>query len=375
MDHSLLAGDGAGIDAAFVHHSAQRRLVDVRIRDDPSVLALQALLERRQTERCESKDLSAAGLAQMLNAAVFYQSAALDSIAVAVALGLSGLGVRERGPVASLGLFGPTGCGKTETARQLCHAIGSGERPVIRLDMTEYSDQTAPSRLIGSNRGYVGYGDRSTLLTTQVRMSPDAVVIFDEFEKAHPAVQDLLLQVFEEGSLTDGSGVRVSFDHTIVVLTSNLGASTLGRRAPGFQATTPSTFDDRATILDGVRRGLRPELLGRLDVLAVFDRLSVAALEEIASLKLTKWARRASSAGWTLEILPEISPALVAATSREAGARGLQRSIDRMLVRPLLELTPGSYVASVHDDAVKWTPRLGASGANTRTRKDPGESK
>jgi len=329
--------------------------VVVAIRDDQSVRALERrLAEREAASGRDHRDLTSAGLLAALRDSVLHQDAALQQVARAVALGISGLGSRERGPLASLGFFGPTGCGKNETARTLRLAHRTAERTVIRMDMTEFSDPTSLGRLIGSNRGYVGYSDRATLLTTLIRSAPDAVVIFDEFEKAHPLVQDTLLQIFEEGSLTDGGGSVARFDRAIVIVTSNLGASAGSRRSVGF--VDQPTGARSADVLEGVRRGLRPELLGRFDAVVVFDPLDRDALVSIASKQVKVWMQRAAQSGWRLQVDPGVEQLVVDGSDAAHGARGLQRSIDRQLVEPLLALPCGGYRAVVDPDEIRWIP-------------------
>jgi ATP-dependent Clp protease ATP-binding subunit ClpB len=227
-----------------------------------------------------------------LGARVVGQSAAVRAVSDAVRRGRAGISDPDR-PTGSFLFLGPTGVGKTELAKALAAFLFDDERAIVRIDMSEYSEKHSVARLVGAPPGYVGY-DEGGQLTEAVRRRPYSVVLLDEVEKAHPDVFDVLLQVLDDGRLTDGQGRTVDFRNTILVLTSNLGSSFL---ASGLDADA-----QKQAVLEVVRGHFKPEFLNRLDDIVVFDALSTSELTEIVNIQLALLGRRLAARRLTLEV-------------------------------------------------------------------------
>ncbi len=266
-------------------------------------------------------------LEEPLNARVIGQTQAVRAVAEAVRRGCSGIRDAER-PVACMLFTGPTGVGKTELCRALAAEVFGSRDSMIRLDMTEYMEKQSVSRLIGAPPGYVGY-DEGGKLTEAVRRRPYCLVLLDELEKAHPDVSGILLQIMEEGVLTDSTGRKVSFKNAIVVMTSNVGGDVKGEGL-GFLP------EGRSSEMDGVlRRCFTPEFLGRLDRIVHFKPLGKDSMEAIARKYLGQLQRRTEALGTRL-ILPETLPGwLCGKTSGKDGARQLRRLVQSEVEGPL----------------------------------------
>ncbi len=295
-------------------------------------------------------------LEDTLHKRVIGQDEAVEAVAKAVRRARAGLKDPKR-PIGSFIFLGPTGVGKTELARALAEAMFGEEEAMIRLDMSEYMERHAVSRLIGAPPGYVGY-EEAGQLTEAVRRRPYSVVLFDEIEKAHPEVFNVLLQVLEDGRLTDGQGRTVDFRNTIVIMTSNVGADLL-RREPtvGFLAGADGAHEDMKTkVLDELKRTFRPEFLNRVDEIIVFHALSQEHLNAIVDIMLKEVAARLQEHDLKLEV----SPAAKEMLAKEGldptfGARPLRRAITRLLENPLSErMLAGEFTAgdTVKVDAV-----------------------
>jgi ATP-dependent Clp protease ATP-binding subunit ClpB len=271
-------------------------------------------------------------LEDILRQRVIGQDAALRVLADAVRRGRSGLSDPNR-PVGAFMFLGPTGVGKTETAKALAEALFDDERAMVRVDMSEYQERHTVSRLIGAPPGYVGY-DEGGQLTEQVRRKPYSVILLDEVEKAHAEVFNVLLQVFDDGRLTDGQGRTVDFRNTVVILTSNLGSHHYG---DGVFAE--AAFDDvQRRILEEARRFFPPEFLNRLDDLVVFRPLGVAEIKQIVQLQLGKVAARLAQQGIRLEVAEAAAAELASIGYDPAyGARPLRRAIEREVLNPLAQ--------------------------------------
>ena len=253
----------------------------------------------------------------LLQAHVMGQPEAVQTAAEAVRRGFAGLRDEER-PIACMLFTGPTGVGKTELCRALSEEVYGSRNAMIRLDMTEYMEKHSVSRLIGAPPGYVGY-EEGGKLTEAVRRRPYSLVLLDEVEKAHPEVLGILLQIMEEGVLTDSTGRRVSFRNTIVVMTSNVGSSVRGAGL-GFCAAGQSSQVEEA-----VRQAFTPEFLGRLDATVPFRALDGTTMEAIARKYLRLLQERASAAGIQLNLPPELAASLCARCRGKDGARNLRR--------------------------------------------------
>lgn len=261
---------------------------------------------------------------QTLGVRVAGQMPAVEAVAEAVRRGFSGIRDENR-PIASLLFAGPTGVGKTELCRALAEELYGSADAMIRLDMTEYMEKQSVSRLIGAPPGYVGY-EEGGKLTEQVRRRPYCLVLLDELEKAHPDVSGILLQIMEEGVLTDSTGRKVSFKNAIVVMTTNVGGEVRGDGL-GFRPSGRTDETDAA-----LRKTFTPEFIGRLDRVIHFKPLDAAALETIARIQLKSLEKRVQAKGIQLQ-LPEELPALL---GRQCGSRDGARRI-RHLVQEQVE--------------------------------------
>jgi ATP-dependent Clp protease ATP-binding subunit ClpB len=242
--------------------------------------------------------------------------------AVADAIRRSRAGLAEPGrPIGSFLFLGPTGVGKTELARALAALLFDDERAMVRIDMSEYGEKHTVARLVGAPPGYVGY-EEGGQLTEAVRRRPYSVVLLDEVEKAHPEVFDVLLQVLDDGRLTDGQGRTVDFRNTILILTSNLGSQFLVE-------PLTSAEEKKQQVLEVVRASFKPEFLNRLDDLVVFSALDKAELERIARLQVDRLAKRLAERRLTLEVTDAALAWLADEGNDPAyGARPLRRLVQ-----------------------------------------------
>jgi ATP-dependent Clp protease ATP-binding subunit ClpC len=295
-------------------------------------------------------------LEQHLHGRVVGQDEAVVSVAEAVRRSRAGLGDPQR-PVGSFLFLGPTGVGKTELARALAEALFGADSRMIRLDMSEFSERHTVSRLVGAPPGYVGY-EEAGQLTEAVRRRPYSVVLLDEIEKAHPDVFNILLQILDDGRLTDGQGRTVDFKNTVLIMTSNLGSdlitgrgSTLGFAGP--TASSASGQQDAVTdqLMRRLRESFRPEFLNRIDEIIVFRQLDKAELRQVTELLLEETRRRLHAQ----DVTAEFTPAAVEWIAEhgyqpEFGARPMrrtiQREVDNQLSRMLLDgkITAGQQV-------------------------------
>lgn len=284
----------------------------------------------------ESERGRLAGLESELHARVIGQDAAVAAVATAVRRNRTGMGDSRR-PVGSFLFLGPTGVGKTELAKTLASSLFEDENAVIRFDMSEFGERHTVSRLVGAPPGYVGY-DEAGQLTERVRRAPYSVVLFDEIEKAHPDVFNLLLQVLDDGRLTDGQGRTVDFRNTVVIMTSNIGSEFLASRsgAIGFIADGGGAtgFGDeselRARVMGKLREAMRPEFLNRIDEIVLFRKLEKAQLRSIVSLLLEQSATRLARREISFEATEAVVDWLAEhGYEPEYGARPLRRLIQR----------------------------------------------
>ena len=298
--------------------------------------------------RTEAETARLRGLEEALLRRVIGQDRAVAAVAAAVRRGLAGLKEPER-PVASFLFAGPSGVGKTELCRALAEALFGSRREMIRLDMSEYSEKFTASRLVGAPPGYLG-SDEGGLLTEQIRRKPYSVVLFDELEKAHGEVLDLLLQILEDGRLTDAHGRTADFRSAVIVMTSNAGSAAIasGRGPLGFLPETGAADFRETQAMEELRRAFRPELLNRVDELLVFRPLDGAALARIARLLTDGLADRLAAQGIGLRLEDGTAEALAAECRDPAwGARPLRRAMRRLVEEPLADcilegsLTPG----------------------------------
>lgn len=278
------------------------------------------------------------GLETRLKETVLGQESAVKVVAGSIRRSRTGLREANR-PIGAMLFMGPTGVGKTHLARALAlHWFGT-EKALLRFDMSEYMEQHSAAKLIGAPPGYVGHSDGGQL-TEALRRRPYAVVLFDEIEKAHPDVQNLLLQILEDGQLTDSMGRKASFRNAIVLLTSNLGAKHLSGQstAMGFGGTENQIAEARhQQALSEAKQYFRPELLGRLDEIVVFSALDEENLTGIAEQMLTELEQRAEKSGYQLHHSPDLAPALAKQQKKIYGARELRHQISRKVEQALAD--------------------------------------
>lgn len=282
-------------------------------------------------------------LEEELEGKVVGQEEAVRAVSNAVRLGRAGFSNPNR-PIASFLFLGPTGVGKTELCKQLARVLFDSESALTRIDMSEYMEKFSVSRLIGAPPGYVGF-DEGGQLTNAVRRKPYSVVLLDEFEKAHRDVSNLLLQVLDEGTLTDSQGVKVDFRNTIIIMTSNLGAEML----VGGDLDATISEDTREAVLCTVRRHFSPEFLNRIDEMILFNRLNRKDLGGIVEIRLKEVRERLSQKQVELEFSQKALDLICTRGYDPAyGARPLHRVIQREILNPLAtrlisgELAPGS---------------------------------
>ena len=278
-----------------------------------------------------------AQLEQRLAAEVIGQPRAVASVAAAIRRSRTGLRENNR-PIGAMLFLGPTGVGKTQLARTLAKCWFGSEKALLRFDMSEYMERHTVARLIGAPPGYVGH-DEGGQLTEAVRRRPYSVVLFDEIEKAHSDIQNLLLQILEDGTLTDAQGRRADFSNTIILLTSNLGARCLaGQTAPmGFGAAGAEKDRRGQQAIREAREFFRPELMGRLDETVLFDPLGPEQLAGIADRLLCELEERASGQGYTLRHTAAAAKALAGDKVPPYGARELRRTVSRAVEQALAD--------------------------------------
>ena len=298
-----------------------------------------------------------ANLEQRLAAEVIGQPQAVAAVASAIRRSRTGL--RESGrPIGAMLFLGPTGVGKTQLARTLAKCWFGSEKALLRFDMSEYMERHTVARLLGAPPGYVGH-DEGGQLTEAVRRRPYSVVLFDEIEKAHSDIQNLLLQILEDGNLTDSQGRRADFSNTIILLTSNLGARCLsGQTSPlGFGAAAAETRRRGQQAIQEAKEFFRPELMGRLDETVLFDPFGPEQLAGIADRLLVELEQRAARQGYTLHHTPAAAKVLAGDKVPPYGARELRRTVSRAVEQALADRIaagtahPGTvYTADVDAD-------------------------
>ena len=274
-----------------------------------------------------------------LHKRVISQRPAISALARAIRRSRAGLKNPLR-PVGSFLFLGPTGVGKTEVARSLAQFLFSSERALIRFDMSEFMEKHSVSKLIGSPPGYVGH-EEGGQLTERIKRSPYSVLLFDEIEKAHPDIFNILLQVFEDGILTDALGNTVDFKNTIIIMTSNIGARFIQKKGTlGFQANSDATREKmEEMVMSSVRQTFNPEFINRLDEIIIFDQLLDAELLEVVQLQLDQINKTMNRHGFDIRLTDEAKRWIVEKTcsDRLYGARPIRRALQKYVEDPLSE--------------------------------------
>ncbi len=275
-------------------------------------------------------------LEEMLISKVIGQEHVCSSIAKAIRRTKAGLN-DENKPLASFMFVGPTGVGKTETAKALADLVFYGKDKIIRFDMSEYMEEQSVSKLIGAPPGYVGYKE-SGLLTEQVRRNPYSLVLFDEFEKAHYKICNILLQILDEGCLTDSKGEHINFKNTIIILTSNVGVSELSKKSVGFTIEEQSSTISKG-VLTEVEKMFSPEFLNRIDEIIQFKYLSKEDIFKIAKLYISSLIDKVNNYNIRIDISDDvIFKVAQLGYKQEYGARELHRTIEREIKNPLADM-------------------------------------
>jgi ATP-dependent Clp protease ATP-binding subunit ClpB len=274
------------------------------------------------------------------------QDEAVRLVSNAILRNRAGLSDPNR-PIGSFIFLGPTGVGKTELVRALAQYLFDDDKAMIRVDMSEYGERHSVARMIGSPPGYVGY-DEGGQLTEQVRRRPYSVLLFDEIEKAHADVFNALLQVLDDGRMTDGQGRTVSFKNTVIVMTSNVGTQMVEKNTIGFSALGKDPTGDglRKRLLDALRHEFRPEFLNRIDDIIVFNTLTREHLSKIVDIQLGNVGKMLKDRKLKLSVSPAAKDTIIAeGYDPQFGARPMRRAIQRLVQDPLaLRLLNGDFL-------------------------------
>ncbi|HEY8646991.1 MAG TPA: ATP-dependent Clp protease ATP-binding subunit, partial [Gaiellaceae bacterium] len=314
----------------------------------------------------EAESQRLVNMEQELHKRVIGQDAAIIAVSKAIRRARAGIKDPKR-PTGSFIFLGPSGVGKTELARTLAEFLFADEEAMIQIDMSEYMEKHAVSRLVGSPPGYIGY-DEGGQLTEAVRRKPYSVILFDEIEKAHPDVFNILLQILEDGKLTDSQGRKVDFRNVIVIMTSNIGSASISKNVSlGFNMSNEDglTYDDmKSRVMGDLKKVFRPELLNRIDEIIVFPKLQKNEILQIVDLLMNRLRVQMAEHEVTIELTDEAKDLLVEKGWDPAmGARPLRRAIQRYIEDPLADyvlgrsLEPGStiLVARKSDEEVDIT--------------------
>ena len=285
----------------------------------------------------ESESEKLIHLEDRLKQRVVGQDEALVLVANAVRRSRSGLSDPNR-PIGSFIFLGPTGVGKTETARALAQLLFDNDQAIVRIDMSEYQEKHSVARMIGAPPGYVGY-EEGGQLTEAVRRRPYSIVLFDEIEKGHPEIFNVLLQLLDDGRLTDGHGRTVDFRNCVIIMTSNVGSQWIQ------QYSTAEYAKMRSMVLEALKESFKPEFLNRIDETVIYHPLEITQIRAIASIQLQELARRVADRNLTLEVTDKAKEYIaIQGYDPNYGARPLKRTIQRLIQDPLaLMLLAGKF--------------------------------
>jgi ATP-dependent Clp protease ATP-binding subunit ClpB len=363
-------------EAALSGEAAHRRLLKEEVDADDIARIVASWTGIPVVRLMEGEQAKLIHMEERLHERVIGQDEAIAAVSDAVRRARAGLKDPRR-PIGSFIFLGPTGVGKTETARALAQFLFDDDSAMTRIDMSEYMEKYAVSRLIGAPPGYVGY-EEGGQLTEAIRRRPYQVILLDEIEKAHPDVFNVLLQVLDDGRLTDGQGRTVSFKDSVLIMTSNVGSQLLGSdRAGGL-----SEEQAERTVREALRAAFRPEFLNRVDEIIVFHALDEAALAAIVDLLVADLARRLADQDLELVLTPA-ARALIAREGHDPqyGARPLKRAVQRLLENPLARallegrFKPGSTITADADPVSGTIVCTGSEGqtmvSGPSERRDP----
>lgn len=332
-----------------------KEIKEVSTEDIANVVSSWSGIPVTQLTKEESERLL--NMEKILHERIVGQDKAVSAVAKAIRRGRVGIKNPNR-PLGSFIFLGPTGVGKTELCKSLAEAMFGSEDAIIKLDMSEYMEKHTVSKLIGSPPGYIGF-EEGGQLTEKIRRKPYSVVLFDEIEKAHPDVFNMLLQILEDGVLTDSKGRKVSFKNAIIIMTSNVGASkiTNNQSALGFGDNTDENLNIEELVMEDLKKTFKPEFLNRIDEIIVFNRLEKDDIKEIAKRMLKTLTKRLAEMDIKLSFTDEVISAIAdAGFDNVYGARPLRRAIQQKIEDPLSELmlekevaSGGSYVADFKD--------------------------
>ncbi len=316
---------------------SSREVKEISTEDIASVVSSWSGIPVNQLTQEESQRLL--NMEKIMHERIVGQDKAVSAVAKAIRRGRVGLKNPNR-PLGSFIFLGPTGVGKTELCKTLAETMFGSEEAIVKLDMSEYMEKHTVSKLIGSPPGYVGYDDGGQL-TEKIRRKPYSVVLFDEIEKAHPDVFNMLLQILEDGVLTDSQGRKVSFKNTVIIMTSNVGASkiTENKTALGFGGVDGGKLDIESLVMGDLKKTFKPEFLNRIDEIIVFNQLEKGDITEIARRMLKSLEKRLADMDITVDFTDEAIDALAEKGFDKAyGARPLRRVIQQKIEDPLSEL-------------------------------------
>jgi ATP-dependent Clp protease ATP-binding subunit ClpA len=336
----------AQAEVEFQSASAARDKVELSTSDLADVIEIWTGIPASSITESEFRRID--GLAARLKERIIGQDEAVDAVARAIKRNRTGVSAKRK-PVSFI-FAGPTGVGKTELVKTLANDLFNSPETLIRLDMSEFMEKFSVSRLIGAPPGYVGYEDAGQL-TEKIRRKPYSVILFDEIEKAHPDVLNILLQILDDGRLTDASGRKVNFENTVIVMTTNAGAVGVDSK-PGFASVAYSAEEGKTQkALEGF---LRPEFLNRVDEIITFHHLSQENFTEIAKIQLSDLQKALFEKGINLHYSEKAACLLAKkAYSHQYGARNLRRVIEREIEDVLANKLIGDYNSSIHDAYVE----------------------